>query len=150
MQVSICGRKTSACRKAKVTYRFAKVTPQWHDLHDEYGFARKEFTFTPARSSQGSSIENARGCNSATWTFLRRIRRMRAIVIIPYTRIFLGVSPVRTLDDKLPVPRLRIAKTQISVRMMNSRGCPINFIRTFNYADALSSFCCHIAAVSRR
>lgn len=49
-----------------------------------------------------------------------------------------------------PVPRLRIAKTQISARMMNSRGCPINFIRTFNYADAFSSFCCHIAAVSRR
>jgi len=61
-------------------------------------------------------------------------------------------------DDKpgsggLPTPecpRLRIAKTQISARMMNSRGCPINFIRTFNYADAFSSFCCHIAAVSRR
>lgn len=29
-------------------------------------------------------------------------------------------------------------------------GCLINFIRAFNYADAFFSFCCHIAAVSRR
>ena len=101
------------------------------------------------------------GIAKACCTFLRRIWRMRHCHYPIYANIPLSL-PVHTFvptagDDKpgggLPTPecpRLCIAKTQISARMMNSRGCPINFIRTFNYADAFSSFCCHIAAVSRR